>query len=544
MNDSFTRLRHQLSLFLQSLSPGQRIGLFFGVAGVLAVLMVLLIWTGSPKYDILYAQLSQKDAGTILEKLKDMQVPYRLENGGATILVPAQKVYELRLQFAREGIPETSSVGYEIFDKTNLGMTDFLQKLNYRRALEGELTRTIQQMEAVEKARVHIVIPEQSLFKEDQKQPTASVILKLKGTATPGSDNIRAITHLVASSVEGLEPKNVTVIDTRGRVLSDNEEPESLLAQSTSRLEFTKKVEDYLSKKAQSMLDQVLGPGNAIVRVTAQLDFTQVEKTVEEYDPDNPAVRSEEIEEQTTPTSGDANVAGSAKSSSTITNYELNRTVQHVVESMGNITHLSVAVLVNNKPEKVVNPDGKSTIQYVPRDRKEINTLAEIVKRAVGFREERGDEFSINNVDFTLPSLEEDLLTIEEESPWSNVYNIIEKAFVVLAILASMIIMRSLFSQVKARHDAIQEQIRALEAQQMMALPRPDHTEALPGVSAGALPDSSETDGEGDDMLYLEEFFRKDVKGNRLTQEIRTYVKENPETATRLLKVWLSEDER
>ncbi|RMG69302.1 MAG: flagellar M-ring protein FliF [Calditrichaeota bacterium] len=540
MNDSFSRFRHQLTRFLQSLTPGQRIGLFFGVAGVLAVLMVILIWTGSPKYDILYSQLSQKDAGMILEKLKDMQVPYRLENGGATIMVPANKVYELRLQFAREGMPETSSVGYEIFDKTNLGMTDFLQKLNYRRALEGELTRTIQQMESVEKARVHIVIPEQSLFKEDQKQPTASVILKLKGTATPGDENIRAITHLVASSVEGLEPKNVTVIDTRGRVLSDNEEPESLLAQSTTQLEFTKKVEDYLSKKAQSMLDQVLGPGNAIVRVTAQLDFTKVEKTVEEYDPENPAVRSEEIEEQSTPVSGEANLATNAKSTSTVTNYELNRTVQHVVESVGNITHLSVAVLVNNKPEKVVNPDGKTTIKFVPRDRKEINTLADIVKRAVGFQQERGDEFSINNVDFSLPSLEEDLLSVEEDSPWSNVYNLIEKVFIVLAILASMIIMRSLFSQVKARHETIEEQIRALEAHQLMSLPGPSGGKG----EAGALPDRTTADGNEDEMVYLEEFFKKDEKGNRLTQEIRTYVKENPETATRLLKVWLSEDER
>ncbi len=546
MGEAVNRFRYQLQTFFVNLSPSQKLLLIGAISVALALIIVLLVWTGRPSYDILFADLSKKDAAEIIDKLKEKKIDFRLEEGGKTILVPSGKVYELRLEFASMGLPEEGVIGYEIFDKSNIGMTDFLQKLNYRRALEGELTRTIEEIDAVEKARVHIVIPETRLFQEDQKQPTASVILKLNRARSLSPAKVNGIAHLVASSVEGLEPENVTIVDTRGRILSNNNNPDDLLTMSATQLDFRKKVEDYLTQKAQSMLDRVFGPGNAIVRVNADLDFNQVKKTIEQYDPDNAVVRSEEINEQVTPSGNQANGNGggavAAKSTNTITNYEINRTLQQVVESVGNIQHLSVAVLINNKKEKVENTDGDTEIKSVPRDPQELTVVEDIVKRAVGFQEERGDEISVNNVDFSLPTADEELYNLDEENPWS-IPNIIEKVLIFLAIIGAMVIMQSLFKQVKERNDALQTQLRVLKGEDEL-LP------ALPAGAAGAeSPHALEsgerplaTTSEEDTMISSEDFFKDVHKVNEFNEKIRSYIKENPETATNLLKIWLMED--
>ena len=550
MGEALNRLKFQIQTLMANLNTTQKVMLIAAVSVALALIIVVLVWTSKPSYDVLFADLSKKDAAQIIEKLREKKIDFQLEDGGNTILVPAGKVYELRLEFASLGLPEDGVIGYEIFDKTNIGMTDFLQKLNYRRALEGELTRTIEQIDAVEKARVHIVIPETRLFQEDQKQPSASVILKLNGARTLNPTQINGIAHLIASSVEGLEPENVTIVDTRGRVLSNNNNPDDLLTLSATQLDFRKKVEEYLTQKAQSMLDRVFGPGNTIVRVSAELDFTQVHKTIEEYDPDNTVVRSEEINEQVTPTGNQANgqngSAVAAKSTNTITNYEINRTVQQVVESVGNVQRLTIAVLVNNKQEKVEGEDGEETVQSVPRDPQELTVVEDIVKRAVGFKEERGDEISVNNVDFRLPTMDEELYNLDQETPWS-LPNILEKVFIFVAILAAMVIMHSLFKQVKERNDAIQTQLRMLkgEPEPLAALATGDGE--LPegaGEVAGALPsgERSITPAAEDELISAEDFFKDVHKVNEFNEKIRNYIKENPETATNLLKIWLMED--
>ncbi len=545
MGEAFNRFRYQLQTLFLNLSSTQKLLLIGAVSVALALVIVMLVWTGRPSYEILFADLSKKDAAEIIDKLKEKKIDFKLEEGGNTILVPAGKVYELRLEFASMGLPEEGVVGYEIFDKSNIGMTDFLQKLNYRRALEGELTRTIEQIEAVEKARVHIVIPETRLFEEDQKPVTASVILKLNRARSLNPAKINGIAHLVASSVEGLEPENVTIVDTRGRILSNNSNPDDLLTLSATQLDFRKKVEEYLTQKAQSMLDRVFGPGNAIVRVNADLDFRQIKKTIEEYDPDNTVVRSEEINEQITPGSNQANGnnanAVASKSTNTITNYEINRTLQQVVESVGNIQHLSIAVLVNNKKEKITDKDGNPQVQSKPRDPQELKIVEDIVKRAVGFQEERGDEISVNNVDFGLPTANEDLYNLDEESPWS-IPNILEKVLIFLAIIGAMVIMQSLFKQVKERNDALTTQLRILKGEDSFpALPAGESaaegTEALPSGEQGLA-----TTEEEEQMISAEDFFKDVHKVNEFNEKIRSYIKENPETATNLLKIWLMED--
>jgi len=531
------QIQDQLQIFFSRLSLKQKLLIFSGFALGLAILIVMLVWTSRPNYEVLFSNLSQKDAGNILEKLKEKKIEYRLENGGATILVPTDKVYELRLNFAQEGLPENSGVGYEIFDKTNLGMTDFIQKVNYRRALEGELTRTIEQIESVEKARVHIVIPKESLFKEDQNQTTASVILKLRGSSPPSKATVQGISHLIASSVEGLQPENITIVDTRGRILSDHQDPDDMVTLSSTQLEFAKQVESYLSQKAQSMLDQVIGPGNAVVRVSADLNFTRVEKSIEQYDPDNTAVRSEEIQEESNPISppDGATNAGSvptAKRSSTVTNYEINKTVQRVVEGVGNIQRLSVAVLINNKKQVVTNKDGTKEVKYIPRSPEELDQLGNLVRTAIGFQPERGDQFSVVNVDFSLPALEDELLEMDKPNLWDNWYDLIEKIFLFLAIISSMLIMRSLFSHVKKRNEEIKEQIVALQQGfqfNQLALPSQERQQLSEGKEENQIIESSD-------------FFKSLPASDPLNAKLRSYVSENPEEAAKLIKVWLLEE--
>ncbi len=435
MNEFFNRIRFQLNQYLSHLTKQQKAVLAIVVAAALALLIVLLVWTNSRPYDPLYSDLSQKDAAIIVEKLKERQVDYKLENGGRTITVPPERVYELRLEFARDGLPEAGPVGYEIFDNQELGVTEFRQQVAYKRALEGELARTIASIEQVEKASVFIVIPKERLFERDQKRPTSSVQLKLKKRSMPRRMTIEAIAHLVASSIEGLEPENVTITDTRGRILSETRDPNDFLAQSSTRLEFKRKIETDLSQKALEVLEKRVGPGNATVQVTAHLDWSQVEKTIHEVDPDRSVPVSEEIIEESTPVSGEGGNAGTSESSNTITNYENSKTIQRIVEAPGTIRQLSIAVMVNNSEVTTTNPDGKQMVSYEPRSPQEIRQLERLVKSSVGFSNQRNDQFSIVNMEFNVPRENEDF--VSPDSPWGDYYDILEKVFILLAIVAS-----------------------------------------------------------------------------------------------------------
>ncbi|HCV42271.1 MAG TPA: flagellar M-ring protein FliF, partial [Bacteroidetes bacterium] len=212
--------RGQIGGFMQRLSIGQKIMLVGVTLASIAAIVALITVVNRPSYGMLFSNLRPEDASKIVEKLKERSVPYTLDDGGKTILVPKQQVYDLRLSLAGEGLPQSSVIGYEIFDRTNLGVSDFVQKVNYRRALEGELARTILELEEVEGARVHIVVPEKALFKDDEKAATASVVLKLRSGKPLKRETVQGIAHLVASSVEGLETNNVTIVDSRGSLLS------------------------------------------------------------------------------------------------------------------------------------------------------------------------------------------------------------------------------------------------------------------------------------------------------------------------------------
>ena len=531
MGESFNRIWFQVNQFFARLNNTQRI-IFAGIAVVfLAATILTLVLTSSPPFEPLFSDLSPKDAGEIVDRLREQNIDYQLENGGRTVMVPSGRVYDLRVEFARDGLPESGTVGYELFDRQELGITEFQQQITYKRAIEGELVKTIRSIEGVENANVMIVIPKERLFEKDQKVPTASVQLQLRRKARPTDMTIEAIGHLVANSVEGLEPENITITDTRGRILSSNSNPDDNMAMSSDQLAFSRRVEHDLEQKALAVLEKRVGAGNATVQVNASLNWSQVEKTIHDVDPDRTVTISEETSEQTQP--GDPNAgSGGSSSSNTVTNYETSKSIQRIVEGVGNIDRISVAVMVNNKPDVKTDPDGNTETTFLPRDAQEMQQLEQLVKMAVGFDNNRSDQFSIVNMQFD-PSVEEDL----EVMPWwGDPMDIIEKVVIGIALLMGIFLVRSILTSAKTRGDEIQSQIQQILEEEkdkdVKAMKSAEHNHALTGGEQ-----------EDDEVIMSDEFFKTAQKRNLQYEQVQHYVRQHPDVATRLIKVWLMEDE-
>lgn len=420
-----------------------------GVAAIsIAAFALLIMVANKTDYKPLFTNLTIEDAGEIVGKLKEQKIPYQLSNDGRIILVPSDKVYDLRLSLASDGLPQGGGVGFEIFDRKNFGMTEFVQKLNYQRALQGELARTISQISGVEQTRIHLAIPEKSLFSEGEKPPTASVVLKMKGNRALRESEVQGIVHLVASSIEGMDTEHVTVIDSRGKVLSKGDGGIDTASRMTSAmLENQKNYEKNAEERLQSLLDKALGSGRSAARVSAAFDFKQVEKYEEKYDPESAAVRSEQRSEEksglanaasgvpgvqtnlgrTAPGSASANGSGS-KSDETL-NYEISRQTARIIEPVGNLSKISVAVMVDGKYDGT--GAGK---KYVPRSQEEIQQLESLVKGAVGFNPQRGDQVTVINIPFE--GAEE--VPVEQPAWWESPYffSLLKNVLIGLGFLA------------------------------------------------------------------------------------------------------------
>ena len=400
--------------------PARQILIVVLVVGAIAAVAAGYMWSQEPDMQVLFSHLSPEDAGAIVTKLKEQKIPYTVEGNGGTILVPSDKVHELRLNLASQSLPQGGGVGFEIFDRTNVGMTDFVQKLNYRRALQGELARTIGQLSEVERARVHLGVPERSLFSDQRERPRASVVLTLRGGKSLGAGQIQGISHLVASSVEGLQPQDVTVVDSHGHILS--QPAGDLSAQQTGASADAKQaVEKDLEARIQSMLERVVGRGKAVVRVSSVLDFRKVERTEEAYDPNIQVVRSENrsqektsakeeteggiagttsnLPDKTTTATAGGSTNSAVRSNATI-NYEINKSISRIIEPVGTLKRLSAAVLVDGSYETTQGKDGKTLRKYIARGDEEMKKLEDLVKKAVGYSEERGDQVQVFNVSF------------------------------------------------------------------------------------------------------------------------------------------------
>jgi len=426
---SFDELSKQITTLFKNISAGKKITLLALVGGTIIALITLITWAGKADFQVLYSNLSPEDAGAILTKLKDQKVPYQISSNGSSILIPRERVYETRLDLASQGLPQGSGVGFEIFDNTKLGMTEFVQNVNYQRALQGELSRTINGFAEVESSRVHIVLPEKSLFVEEDKPAMASVVLKLRPGRILKRNQVQGIVHLISSSVSGLLPENVTILDNYGKLLAGPNDGQSIAGVSYEKLEYQEKVERGLEKRIETMLEKALGPGKAIARVSCIFDFRKIEKTEENYSPDKSVIRSEQVLKETsrkgnlipsgipgvasnigtgtaTVAPNKTNVTGAnpafSKEDRTV-NYEISKVISHTVEPVGDIKKISVAVLVDGTykvKQAKKGAKGSENWEYIPRSQEEMAKIESIVKRAINYDEKRGDALEVVNISF------------------------------------------------------------------------------------------------------------------------------------------------
>lgn len=403
-----SRLQEQAGELWQGLTKSKKIILISAAVATVVFIIFAAYWFGQPNYATLFSDLAEDDAGEIVAKLKEEGIPYELKAGGKTILIPREKVYETRLNLAAAGMPKGGTVGFELFNQNQLGSTDFDRRLKYNWALQGELVRTIRQLNEVSDARVHIVQPQDSLFIQDEKPATASVFLKLKPLASLKEEQILAIANLVSGSVSGLAPENVTILDQHGRLLSENIEPESVPIKGkavATQMELKRKYEKELERSIQSMLERVFGPGKAVARVNADMDFDWSESNSETYEPAEGTasglVKNEDEREESFQGQGNfpggpsgvaSNVPGYAAEDQGTSNYEkrersttyeLNKKQEKKVTSPGQVKRVAATVWV----------DGNLT----PRQQTQIE---EAVKATVGFQDERGDQVTIQTLPF------------------------------------------------------------------------------------------------------------------------------------------------
>jgi len=377
---------------------------------------VLIIQARVADHQLLYANLSETDAASVINWLKSQRIPYTLKNGGRNIWVPADQLYETRLELAANGLPSGGGVGFEVFDNQSFALTDYVQKVNYTRALQGELARTITSLEPVESTRVHLAIPEKRLFKDQQKKTTASVIITLVPGRTLSGEQVKGIRHMVAGSIPGLEPENVKVIDSRGMVLESDELEDKEKLLSVDMLAFQQEVEHRMEMRAQALLDKTMGADKAMVRVTATIDFAKVEKTEELFDPEEPVIRSEQVSQETNGVAANGGVPGvesnlqgyppgnvasapSSSSSTRTTNYEISKTVSKIINPVGTVNKLSVSVLVADREEK--NEQGEMTL--VSRTPEELTSIRNMISAALGLVSNRGDQINVISMPFIEP---------------------------------------------------------------------------------------------------------------------------------------------
>lgn len=415
-------------------------------AALLALFTGLWMWGQTPDYRVLYGNLSDRDGGAIIESLQQMNIPYKFADGGGALMVPSGQVYEARLKLASQGLPKGGSVGFELMENQRFGITQFAEQVNYQRALEGELARSVQSIGSVAGARVHLAIPKQSVFIKEQQKPSASVVLSLQGGRLLDASQVSAIVHLISASIPELAAKNVTVVDQNGTLLSASHDGSPDGGLDANQLKYVHQVEQSYVTRIEGLLSPLMGPNNVRAQVSADIDFSRTEQTSEIFKPNQPpnqsAVRSQQSSEvqsgsgstaggvpgaltnqppvpATAPIVGAAGASGTSPSATptntqkeSTVNYEVDRTISHTILPVGAIKRLSVAVLLNGN-RKTTNAKGKIIDSpLTDAEKAQIDTL---IRDAMGFDQNRGDSLNVQVAAFS-----ENTEIVEETPLWKQ----------------------------------------------------------------------------------------------------------------------------
>ncbi len=432
--DSETKVKTRIDQ-LAELSTEKKLGLMVAAAAIIAIIAGAWMWSQTPDYRVLYSNVSDQDGGEIISALQQMNIPYRFNQGGGSILIASNQIHEVRLKLASQGLPKGGLAGFELMENQKFGSSQFLEQINYQRALEGELARSVQSLSAVQSARVHLAITKPSVFARERQQPSASVLLNLFSGRLLSEEQVSSVVHLVSSSVPNLPVKNVTVVDQSGNLLSNQLDGKTETGLDASQLLYLKELEDGYIKRIETIISPITGQNNVRAQVTADVDFSRIERAEEIYRPNNsetePAsIRSQQNSESITTNShieggipgaltnrppepdnapiefnedGEevvnepAEIPTDKHTESTI-NYEVDKTVQHTHQPTGGIKRLSAAVVVNYR----TLTDEEGNISHEPLTAEEIDKINNLVREAMGFNENRGDTLTVSNNLFNL----------------------------------------------------------------------------------------------------------------------------------------------
>ena len=554
----FSSLQQQFLSYWKKQSSGKQITLVSLILAALVLAPVLVSWANAPTYAVAYSGLNEADAAQIVQKLDENNIPYQLKNSG-TIEVTSDQVYPVRLLMAREGLPQSSTVGYELFSGSSmLGMTEFSQQVNYQRAVEGELQRTIGSLDAVQAVRVHLVIPEKTLLSSDQGLSTASVTLQVKPGHALDGDQVRSITHLVASSVEGLKPENVVVVDTEGNMLADGtgEEPVMDSSQKDEQRAAEQTYAMEVQRRVQDILDTILGPNRSVVQATVEMDWTQREITSKTYEPTAVAIRSSQtINESSTEGGTTGGVPGAASNlptpvatttgadgtsyqrSEETLNYEVSQVQSHEVIAPGKVSRLSVSVMVDGISEQA-----------------QIDVIRSAVEAAAGIDSTRGDQVVVEAFDFDTTAL--DALNTElEKQQQQQLY--VQIGFAVGAVLILAVIFFFILRTINNLRNASKEawkpvlrpvsEMAALVDESYKVAPlqlQDDLSSALTRLAekneqfAAPKPENEEV------VVQLRSRTQTASEDEQRARIISRLTEENPATVAEIIQLWLSEGKK
>lgn len=433
MKGMFSVLVAQLRDFFKSLTPIKRMSVIASSAVAIAAIVTIALMSVRKDYVPLIKDIDPAETSSVINVLETKKIPYQIVDSGRTILVPHSFLPSSQMLIMSEVGSEKLSQGLELFDKQSFGTTTYEQRIKYQRALQGELIRSISTLESISRAKVILAIPEKKVFSDEASTPTASVVVELHPGKTLSEDQVRGITYLVSNSVENLKAENVSVVDSRGKVLS--KKTDDALGNSAELMDSRRKIENYFQERIESILSKVVGEGKVIARVSADLNNKQISKMEESVDPDKTAIKSSQTDQESVEgnRSNPTGVAGAraqlpgASENGNVTfnqdvkkeqksvTYEVPKTVTNIVESAGSISRLSIAVVVDGVV-KTVNANGKETQQWQPRPAEEMARIETIVKNAIGFSDQRGDSVKIESFQFA----KEDFSSVEEIS--SEIY--------------------------------------------------------------------------------------------------------------------------